>query len=169
MAVNQAPKDEPLEKVIAVIEKISESNIRQPLFNWFFFFRSQSLIGDKKLDEARKLASRVTELDQRAYLFTRIAEASLKENEDQTVAREMFNEISGELAKAPKTIVSARALLALAHLYAKIDPIKAIEELAHAVQTSIVWSRLTSRWVCDDEDWEDLCELRLVLDTRFNP
>jgi hypothetical protein len=68
-------------------------------------------------------------------LFSRIAEESLKEAEDQTQAREMLNEIADAAAKAPKTIVSARALLALAHLYAKIDANRAIEELGNAVKT----------------------------------
>ena len=134
-AVTRSSKDETVEKVVGVIEKISDANVRGPLLNWFYFFRTQALIGDKKLDEARKLAARVTELDQRAYLFSRIAEESIKEADDQTQIREMLNEIAEAVAKAPKTIVSARALLALAHLYAKIDVTRGIEELGNAVRT----------------------------------
>ncbi len=134
-AVTGSSKDETVEKVAGVIEKISDANVRGPLLNWFYFFRTQALIGDKKLDEARKLAAQVTELDQRAYLFSRIAEESVKEAKDQTQAREMLNEIAEAAARAPKTIVSARALLALAHLYAKIDVNRGIEELGNAVRT----------------------------------
>ena len=134
LAVAGSSKDEAVEKVLGVIDKISDANIRGPLLNWFYFFRTQALVSDKKLDEARKLAARVTELDQRAYLFSRIAEESLKEGEDQTQAREMLNEIADAAAKAPKTVVSARALLALAHLYAKIDVNRGIEELGNAVR-----------------------------------
>jgi len=134
-AVTGSSKDETVEKVVGVIDKISDADVRGPLLNWFYFFRTQALISDKKLSEARKLAARVTELDQRAYLFSRIAEESLKEAEDQTQAREMLNEIADWAAKAPKTIVSARALLALAHLYAKIDANRGIEELGNAVRT----------------------------------
>jgi hypothetical protein len=134
-AVNGAPKDQPLERVLSVIDKISDANIRGPLTNWFYYFRAQALIADKNLIEARKLATRVVELDQRAYLFTRIAEESVKEAADQTTAREMLNEIADAISKGPKTITSARALLTLAHLYAKLDVNRGIEELGNAVRT----------------------------------
>jgi predicted RecB family endonuclease len=134
-AVTSSSKDEPVEKVLSVIDKISESGIRDSLLNWFYYFRTQELIKNKNLVEARKFASKVNELDQRAYLFTRIAEESLKVSEDQTEAREMLNEVANTISKAPKTIVSARALLALAYLYAKIDMNRGVEELGNAVRT----------------------------------
>lgn len=134
-AIMGAPKDQPLEKLISLIDKISDANIRAPLLNWVYYFRTQSLITDKKLAEARQLAGKVTELDQRAYLYSRIAEESLKQAEDQTEARDMLNEISIAASKAPKTVVSARALLALAYLYAKIDTNRGVEELGNAVRT----------------------------------
>ena len=134
-AAIQSSKGEPLEKVVSVIDKISDSTLRASVLNWFYFFNTRSLIDDKKLDEARKSAAKVADLDLRAYLFSRIAEESLKESEDQTQAREMLNEIADAAAKAPKTIVTARALLALANLYAKIDVSRGIEELGNAVKT----------------------------------
>lgn len=129
-----AGKTESVERVVSVIEKISDSKVRDAVFNWFYFFRTQAAIEGKQLDEARKLASKVVELDQRAYLFSRIAEKSLEVSEDQTQAREMLKEISEAAAKAPKTIVSARTVLALAHLYAKFDVIRGIEELGNSVR-----------------------------------
>ena len=134
-AVLNGSRDETAERVVGVIDKISDATVRSELANWFFFYRAQSLIDEKKLDEARTSASKVSELDQRAYLFARIAEKSLDESEDQTQAREMLNEIADAAAKAPKTIVSARTLLALAHLYAKIDVNRGVQELGNAVKT----------------------------------
>ena len=134
-AVTGASKGVPLEKVLSVIDKISEASIRDSLLNWFYYFSAQSLIASKELGEARKFAARVSELDQRAYLFTRIAEESLKQTEDQAEALDLLNEISNAIGKAPKTIVTARALLALAHLYAKVDMNRGIEELGNAVKT----------------------------------
>jgi tetratricopeptide (TPR) repeat protein len=134
-AVTGASANETVEQVVDVIDKISDAKVRAPLQNWFYFFRTQSLIKDKNLAEARKVASKVTELDQRAYLYSRIAEESLKEAEDQTQARELLNEIADAAAKAPNTIVTARALLALAYLYSKIDTNRSIEELANAVRS----------------------------------
>jgi hypothetical protein len=133
-AITGASKDQSVERVVSVIDKISDAGVRESLSNWYFFFQTQAVIKDKNFDEARKLASRVTELDQRVYLFTKIAEAALKENEDQTRTLEMLNAIDADAAKAPKSIVTARALLAIAHLYAKIDTIRGIEELASAVR-----------------------------------
>jgi hypothetical protein len=134
-AVTGASSAETVEQVVNVIDKISDSKVRTPLLNWFYFFRTQSLIKDKNLAEARKLAAKVTELDQRVYLYSRIAEESLKEADDQTQARDVLNEIADAAAKAPNTLVTARAWLALAYLYAKIDTNRGIEELANAVRS----------------------------------
>ena len=134
-AVLHSSIDETVERIVSVIDKISDANVRNALTNWFFFFHTQSLIEDKQVDEARKSASKVAELDQRTYLFSRIAEKWLSESEDQTQARQMLNEVADAAGKAPKTIVTARALLALAYLYAKIDVNRGIEELGNAVKT----------------------------------
>jgi hypothetical protein len=134
-AVTGASKDQTVERVLSVIDKISDSNVRGPLTNWFYYSRAQALLADKNFVEARRLASKVEELDMRAYLFTKIAEESLKEAEDQTETRQMLSDIADAISKAPKTINSARALLALAHLYTKIDANRSVEELGNAVKT----------------------------------
>jgi hypothetical protein len=133
-AVTGASKDTPLDRVLNVIDKISDENVRGPLTNWLYFFRSQALNRDKKFDEARTLAAKVTELDQRAYLFSQIAEALLKSEEDKTRIREMLDEIAAAASKAPNTVVTARALLALANLYTKVDTNRSIEQLGTAVR-----------------------------------
>ena len=68
-------------------------------------------------------------------MYTRITEETLKAAEDLTEVREMLNEVANTISKAPKTIVSARALLALAYLYAKVDMNRGVEELGNAVRT----------------------------------
>jgi len=65
-AVTNNSKDAPIEKVLAAIDKISDGDVRTPLTNWFYFKRSQALIEAKKLEEARLLAAKINELDQRA-------------------------------------------------------------------------------------------------------
>ena len=135
MAITGSSKGQTVERVINVIDKISDTGVRAPLLNWFYYFRTQELIASKQLVEARRLATKVAELDQRAYLFTRIAEESLKESKDKSEAHDLLNEIANDVAKAPKTIVAARALLALAYLYAKIDTNRGVEELGKAVNT----------------------------------
>jgi hypothetical protein len=134
MAIISSAKDQTADRVISVIDKISDAGVREALANWFYYFHTQALIAGKNLTEARKFASKIAALDQRAYLYTRMAEESLKVAEDQTEARDLLNDISDAVGKAPKTIVSARALLALAYLYSKIDTNRGIEELGHAVK-----------------------------------
>jgi len=123
-----------LDQVLSAVDKIADSTIRQQLLNWLYFERAQRAIEQQKLDEARKLAARVEELDQRAWLYSRIAEESLKQNADQTQARDMLDEVVAAAAKAPNTLVTARALLGVAYLYTKIDMNRAVAVVAEAVK-----------------------------------
>lgn len=134
-AVLGAPETEPLDRVVAVAEKISDSTIRQQLLNWFYFSRSGSAIEDNQLAEARRLASKVEELDQRAYLYSEIAEESLKTIENQMQARELLDEVIAAAAKAPNTIVSARTLLAAAFLYTKVDMNRAVSVMGDTIKS----------------------------------
>lgn len=80
------------------------------------------------------MAAKVDELDQRAYLYLRIAEESLKQDMDQTQARDMLDEVADASAKAPATMVTARALLGIAYLYSKFDMNRAMVVLGDAVK-----------------------------------
>ena len=124
-----------LDVVLSAVDKISDSELRHPVLNWLFFERAQRSIKDKKLDEARKLAARVEELDQRAYLDSGIAEELLKQNPDQSDARDVLEEVVALAAKAPSTPVTARALMSVAHLYVKIDVNRAVAVMAEAVKS----------------------------------
>ncbi len=133
-AVMGASANEDLDTVLRVFEKISDSALRPPLLNWIYFSRTQSAIKNKQLQEARKFASKVVELDQRGFLYFQIAEESLKQTMDQTQAREMLEEVVDSAAKAPATIVTARTQLGMAYLYARIDLNRAIAVLGDAVK-----------------------------------
>ena len=134
-AVINSSKDEKVDDVLSVIGKISDSNIHQPLLNWFFFDRSQRTLKGQKFDDASKFAARVEELDQRAFLYSQIAEEALKQDADQTRAREMLEDIVDAAAKAPNTTVKVRALLAVASLYTKIDMNRAVAVMAEAIDS----------------------------------
>ncbi len=134
-AILGAAKDETLDHVLGALDKIADSSLRQPLLNWLYFERAQRAIKDQKLDEARKLAAKVDELDQRAFLYSRVAEESLKQNPDQTQAREVLEEVLEAAAKAPDTQVKVRSLLGVAYLYAKFDMDRAIAVIGQAVQS----------------------------------
>jgi len=133
-AVLRVSDEESVEHVIDAIGKINDSNIQQQVRNWFYFTRTQSAVKEKQLEEARKLASKVEELDQRTYLYSTIAQESLGRNETQAQAREVLDEILSAAGKAPNTIVTARALLAVAHLYTRIDVGRSISVLGDAIK-----------------------------------
>lgn len=134
VAIMGASKDETLDHVLSALDEIADSTLRQPLLNWLYFDRTERALKDQKLSEARKLAFRVEELDQRAWLYLRIAEESLKHNPDQTEAREVLDEVLAAAAKAPNTPVTARALMGVAYLYTKIDMNRAVEVMGEALK-----------------------------------
>ena len=68
-AITRASAKETLGRVLSVVDKISDSAVRAQLLNWIYFTRTESATKDQKLDEARRLAAKVDELDQRAYLY----------------------------------------------------------------------------------------------------
>jgi hypothetical protein len=133
LAVLRAPAAESLERVLAAADKISDSALKDQVISLLYFFRAQRAIKDKNLDDARKLAMKVAEIDRRAHLYLTIANEFLKQTEDQSRVRETLEEVTAAVKKAPNTIVTARALLGLANLYAKIDVNRAIELLGDAV------------------------------------
>jgi len=100
-----------------------------------YFDRAQRALKDKKIEEARKLAAKVDELDQRAYLYSQIATESIKQTKNDAQAREMLEDVLNAVAKAPNTEVKARAQLAAAYLYSTFDPSRAIAVLGEAVKT----------------------------------
>ena len=133
-AILHGSKAENLDHVLSVLDKLSDSSLRQPIINWISFDRTQQAIKDQKFDEARKLAARVDELDLRTFLYSRIATESLKLDADPQRAREMLEEIVDAALKAPKTLATARALLAAAYLYTRIDMDRALAVLAESVK-----------------------------------
>lgn len=132
-AVINSSKNESVDDVLRVVDKISDSNIREPLLNWFFFDRSQRALKEQKLDDAKNFAARVAELDQRAFLYSQMAEEALKGNADQTRAREILEDIVAAAAKASNTTVKARALFTVASLYTRIDMNRAVAVMAEAI------------------------------------
>jgi hypothetical protein len=134
VAIIGASKDETLDHVLGALDEIADSTLRQPLLNWLYFERTERAIKDQKLSEARKLAVRVEELDQRAWLYFGIAEESLKHYADQTEARDVLDEVVAAAAKAPNTPVTARALMGVAYLYTKFDMNRAVAVMGEAVK-----------------------------------
>lgn len=133
-AILDESKEIAVDHVLNVLDKISDSSLRQPLLNWLYFDRSQGAIKELKLDEARKLAAKVDELDQRAFLYSRIADEFLKQSAESTEAHQVLEEVFDAASKASNTPVKVRALLSVAYLYTKFDMDRAIAVIGHTVQ-----------------------------------
>ncbi len=135
MALLFGGNSETIERLSDVAAKIDDPALRDKLLNWLYFDRAQQAIKDQKLDVAKKLASKVAELDQRAYLYLKIAEESIKSTKNDADARELLEEVVTAAAKAPDTEVKGRALLGVAYLYTRVDANRTIAVLSDAVKS----------------------------------
>lgn len=125
----------PLEQVEEAARKIGDAETRRQVQNWLYFARAQSALRAGALDDARKLAEHVEALDERALLFLQIADAGLKSAGDRARAAELLEAVTAAAARAPETDTKARALLGVAHLYARLDRQRALEVAGEAVKT----------------------------------
>lgn len=134
-AIQVGIQTESLEQLEEFAHKVSDSKVLAQLLNWLYFRSAQRAVKDGALDEAARLAKKVEELDQRAYLFFEIAEASVKQFKDSARARETLNEVALMAQKAPNTAEKARSLLGITNLYLKHDSGRAFEVMSEAVKT----------------------------------
>src|SRR5215831_3803955 len=135
LTVLNAAETESLEKPDGAGMKIEDLILRKQVISLAYFYRSQKLIKEKKIEEARRLAARVEEPDQRAYLYAQIATESLKQRKDDSDVREMLEDVLSSAAKAPDSEVKVRAMLVVVHLYSTIDPDRAVTLLGRVVET----------------------------------
>ena len=135
MAILWSGNSETLERLNDVAAKIDDPVLREQLLNWLYFDRAQQAIRDQKLEVAKKLAAKIAEFDQRAYLYLKIAEESIKSTKSDADARELLEEVLAAAAKAPDTEVKARALLGVAYLYTRVDANRTIAVLSEAVKS----------------------------------
>jgi hypothetical protein len=126
---------ESIEKLEAAGMKIEDIKLRRQVMSLAYFTRSQKLLKDKKMDEARRLAARVEEPDQRAYVYSKIADESLKQKKSDVDVREMLEDVVETVAKSPDSEVKARAMLVVVHLYSTIDANRAVSLLGDVVKT----------------------------------
>ncbi|HMH42778.1 MAG TPA: hypothetical protein VK557_04800, partial [Pyrinomonadaceae bacterium] len=126
---------ESVEKLEAASLKLDDVKLRSQVMSLAYFYRSQKLLKEKKIGESRRLAAKVEEPDQRAYLYAQIATESLKQTKNDTEVREMLEDVLQAVAKAPNSEVKARAMLVVVHLYIAIDPNRAVALLGEVVKT----------------------------------
>jgi hypothetical protein len=133
-AVLHADESEDLDRLIKIGDKIDDIGLRQQIVSFVYFTRAQSLIKQHKTDEARGLASKVEELDNRAYLYSAIATEIMKQMKDDSEARVLLEEVATAAGKAPDTEIKVRVLFSVSHLFAGIEPSRSIALLGDAVK-----------------------------------
>lgn len=134
-AILDAGTPESADRVAAAADKMSDAKARAQLLDWLYFGRAQTALAAGQFDESTRLASKVQEMDQRAYLYSEIAKAYLPRLETQNQARVLLDEIVATAARRPDSVVAARALLSAAYMYLKIDPNRALSVMAEAVKS----------------------------------
>jgi hypothetical protein len=134
-AVMAGLESESLEHLEELAGEVGDENVRRQLLNWLYFRSAQKATAAGRLEDAARLARKVEEVDQRAYLFFEIASTAEKKFADQARFREALDEAAKVALDAPNTEQRARALLGVAHLYSKLDQFRAVEVMGDAVKT----------------------------------
>ena len=133
--VMAAKKPDDLARLESLAERVGDAAARRQLLDWINFNRAQGLAREGLLDEAKRAADRVGELDHRALLYFEIAREGIKKLDDRARAAALLDEVLAAAAKAPVTAARARTQLGVAHLFAEFDGLRALEVLAEAVRT----------------------------------
>ena len=115
--------------------KISEETVRSEAVNFIFFKRAEAAVKENRLTDAQTFAEKVSELEHRAVLFFRIAEARLKSENVGARAAEVLDDAVRAALKAPNGVERAQVLLGAAFYYEKYDQFRAADALGEAVKT----------------------------------
>jgi hypothetical protein len=133
MAVLHQSDLAPLEAVEAAAQKIEEVEIRRQVLGWVYFRRGHNAAYAGDLDGARRLAERVEALEARALLLLNIASQGLRRSDDRQRAEELLVAVLDAARKSPDSVSKARALLGVAHLYARFDYLRGLSAMGEAV------------------------------------
>ena len=128
--------EEPVEAVVAAIDKVADSNIRTILYDWLYFTRGLAAAKAKQVKDASRLAAKVGDIEPRAHLYLEIAKAALALPVTDVNGLDMLELAIADAQKSPKTIFSARTLLNAAEVYRKIDLSRSLEVLRNAIEAT---------------------------------
>jgi hypothetical protein len=125
--------DEQFRTLETWVDKITSDPGRGQTANYFWFQRAKLAIKDDRLDDARRFAAKVPELQHAAMLQFNIAEKQLANLNDASSAYQTLADVSKLTRQAPDTVGKARVHLGLAKLYEKMNHSFAVSELSDAV------------------------------------
>lgn len=132
--VMSAGSAEEFARAESLLDKVSETSLREKLASYLYFRWTQQALKDGQVDGATRLSKKVEELDYRALLSFEIAGAALKKSNDRARAAELLDAVAADALKGPDTPAKARALLGAAHLYADFDVARASQLMREAVK-----------------------------------
>ncbi len=121
-------------KIESWLDKITDEKLRESMENYFYFRRSELATKENRFDDARKYADKVGDIEHKAVLYFKIAEAQLKTVNQQYEANDILSEVSKLAAKADDSVEKAQVLLGLAFIYENFNHYNALTALGEAIR-----------------------------------
>jgi hypothetical protein len=115
--------------------KLSEEKLRESATNYLWYKRAELAVREKRLTDAEEFAEKVSELEHRAIVQFRIAEAKLKQENLKESAAEVLETTVKAALKAPNGVERAQVLLGTAFWFEKYNQYRASDILGEAVKT----------------------------------
>lgn len=130
----ESKTEEQFAKIEPWLDKIRDETSRLGTIHYFWFLRAKRAIKDHRMDDARKFAEKVPELDHRAVLIFEIAEAQLKDLNEAAAVYQTLTDVSKVARQSEDSIAKARVHLGIAALYEKVNHTFALDELSDALK-----------------------------------
>ncbi len=132
--ISSVKTEEDFAKFEPWLDKITKEKLRESVENLFYFKRSELATKETRFDEARKYADQVGDIEHKAVLYFRIAEAHLKTVNQQNQVNDILSEVSQLANKADDSIEKAQVLFGLASIYEKFSHYNALTALGEAIR-----------------------------------
>lgn len=130
-----AKTDDELGKAGEWLIKIGDEKVRESTTNYLYFKRAEVAVKESRLADAEKHSDKVSELEHRAILLFKIAEARLKQENTKESAAEVLETTVKAALKAPNGVERAQVLLGSAFWFEKYNQYRAADVLSEAVKT----------------------------------
>jgi hypothetical protein len=136
MGLQPALRTESVERLEAAALKVKDEIVRRQFLDIMYSTKAFDEVRAGRLDEAARLAEKLDSFEQRAALTADMATSELKLSADPAAATRtasLAESVSKSAQRAPESEEKARALVMLAHVYGRIDPLRAPAVLSEAV------------------------------------
>lgn len=136
MGLQPAFRTESVERLEAAAMKVKDDLVRRQFLDMLYSTKAFNEVREGRLDEAARLAEKIDSTEQRAALAADMTAAELKLSDDPAAAARaasLAESVYKSAQRAPETEEKARALIMLAHVYGRLDPLRAPALLSEAV------------------------------------